>query len=115
MGGDFRRLSACRLCGSGDLREYIDFGEVALGNNLQPTAELAIKAASYPLTVFRCAACGHFQTRPRRRPEPALCDKLYISHRYRAELHPTFRSVFRLGGSDLRSDAGRAGFGCRLQ
>jgi len=61
MGGDFRRLSACRLCGSGDLREYIDFGEVALGNNLQPTAELAIKAASYPLTVFRCAVCGHFQ------------------------------------------------------
>jgi SAM-dependent methyltransferase len=56
-----RAIAACRLCDSPDLQLQIDFGRVPLGNNLQPTAEAARAAASYPLELNRCAACGHFQ------------------------------------------------------
>lgn len=56
-----RKITACRLCDQAALREHVDFGEVPLGNNLQETAEQARAAASYPLNLMRCAACGHFQ------------------------------------------------------
>lgn len=61
MAGSYRKIAACRLCDGIDLREYIDFGSVPLGNNLQMTAEAARAAASYPLNLVRCGACGHFQ------------------------------------------------------
>ena len=56
-----REIEACRLCGSGTLPRLIDFGAVALGNNLQQDADAARAAAAYPLELHRCAACGHFQ------------------------------------------------------
>ncbi|MEI9997254.1 MAG: class I SAM-dependent methyltransferase [Rhizomicrobium sp.] len=58
---DFRTIAACRLCGGAELGEIVDFGNVALGNNLLEDAAAARAAASYPLTLNRCAACGHFQ------------------------------------------------------
>jgi SAM-dependent methyltransferase len=61
MESGYRRLQACRLCGGTELRPYIDFGSVALGNNLQPTLELSRAATSYPLDVTRCGDCDHFQ------------------------------------------------------
>lgn len=56
-----RRIAACRLCQSMDLSEQVDFGAVALGNNLQETAEAARAAAAYPLNLNRCGDCGHYQ------------------------------------------------------
>lgn len=56
-----RAITACRLCGSRHLQPYVDFGNVPLGNNLQETQEAALAAASYPLDVSRCGACGHLQ------------------------------------------------------
>jgi len=61
MTGAVTKILQCRLCASERLLPYIDFGAVPLGNNLQPTRELARQADSYPLDVFRCEACGHFQ------------------------------------------------------
>jgi SAM-dependent methyltransferase len=54
-------ISACRLCGSDQLQQFLDFGEVALGNNLLESAEAAARAERYPLDLFRCQSCGHFQ------------------------------------------------------
>lgn len=59
--GQARRITACRLCAATELHEIIDFGEVPLGNNLQPTADAARAAARYPLNLNRCGQCGHFQ------------------------------------------------------
>lgn len=58
-----RRIEACRLCGAHDLRPYVDFGEVPLGNNLQEDIEEARAAARYPLDLARCGVCKHFQLR----------------------------------------------------
>lgn len=56
-----RTITSCRLCGAEGLQSYVDFGRVALGNNLQATQEAALAAESYPLELNRCGACGHFQ------------------------------------------------------
>lgn len=61
MNEEVRAIVACRLCGSGDLSHYVDFGNVALGNNLQESSAAARAASSYPLGLKRCAECGHFQ------------------------------------------------------
>lgn len=56
-----RKITTCRLCDGSDLSQIVDFGSVALGNNLQETAEGARAAATYPLVLNRCGDCGHFQ------------------------------------------------------
>jgi SAM-dependent methyltransferase len=61
MANGVRKIAACRLCNSADLREYFDFGLVPLGNNLQSNAPAAREVASYPLNLTRCGTCGHFQ------------------------------------------------------
>lgn len=61
MNQSVRAITSCRLCGAGQLQRYVDFGDVALGNNLQETREAALAAATYPLELNRCSTCGHFQ------------------------------------------------------
>lgn len=61
MNTAFRKIGACRLCGSKILQEYLDFGSVPLGNNLQTRIEAARAAESYPLALQRCSVCRHFQ------------------------------------------------------
>jgi SAM-dependent methyltransferase len=56
-----RRIGVCRLCGGSSLSQYLDFGSVPLGNNLQSGFDEAREAAAYPLVVDRCESCGHFQ------------------------------------------------------
>ncbi len=56
-----RALKECRLCGSADLGDFIDFGQVPLGNNLQLTSQQAKEVDAYRLDVLRCHECGHFQ------------------------------------------------------
>lgn len=56
-----RTIDSCRLCEGAGLTRIISFGEVPLGNDLRQTAEDARNAAEYPLDLFRCDACGHFQ------------------------------------------------------
>ena len=36
---NFSLIMNCRLCSSNNLKKFIDFGYVPLGNNLQETAE----------------------------------------------------------------------------
>jgi SAM-dependent methyltransferase len=57
----FRRIVTCRLCGSSDVGECVDFGNVPLGNNLQAKIQDALAAEMYPLDLTRCGSCGHFQ------------------------------------------------------
>lgn len=61
IGSSVRKITACRLCDGPGLSPVVDFGNVALGNNLQETAEGARQAETYPLVLNRCGACGHFQ------------------------------------------------------
>jgi SAM-dependent methyltransferase len=61
MNAAAREIVKCRLCAGSDLRQFISFGFVPLGNNLQESAESARAAGSYPLDLMRCGDCGHFQ------------------------------------------------------
>ncbi len=57
----FTKNNYCRLCKSKNLSNLIDFGDVALGNNLQDTFKEAINVEEYPLQVLNCNKCNHFQ------------------------------------------------------
>jgi SAM-dependent methyltransferase len=85
-----RRIAACRLCAATDLYEIIDFGEVPLGNNLQETSSAARAAARYPLDLYRCAKCGHFQLGHAVAPE-----ELYATnYTYLSGIGPSFIKHF---------------------
>jgi SAM-dependent methyltransferase len=58
---NFRTISECRLCSSKKLSSFINFGSIALGNNLQSTKKGAFNVDEYPLEVLNCEACNHFQ------------------------------------------------------
>ena len=57
----YKLLNLCRLCNGNDLKPFVNFGNIPLGNNLQKDYKKAIKAEKYPLKIQRCNQCGHFQ------------------------------------------------------
>lgn len=57
----YRLLTQCRLCAAEELDNWLDFGLLPLGNNLQNVKTNAKKVEEYPLAVNRCRKCGHFQ------------------------------------------------------
>ena len=65
----FKLTNECRLCKSKNLMSFVDFGSVALGNNLQDSKENALNANEYPLEIFRCLNCNHFQLSGKVDPE----------------------------------------------
>ena len=71
----YRFIDQCRLCDSSNLKPCFDFGDVPLGNNLAGSHDDALLADRYPLSVRRCAACGHFQLAVAVAPE-----KLYATN-----------------------------------
>lgn len=54
-------INECRLCLSNKLTDIIDFGNLALGNNLHKSVKEAKKAKTYPLKLNKCLECNHFQ------------------------------------------------------
>jgi hypothetical protein len=58
---DYHRRTTCRACGSGDLVEVLDMGEMPLANAfIEP--ENAADEKQYPLTLAFCRACSLLQT-----------------------------------------------------
>ncbi len=51
----------CRLCRSRELKKFINFGKIPLGNNLLKNFTFAKKADQYNLTVVQCNNCNHYQ------------------------------------------------------
>ena len=54
-------IKNCRLCSSLNLKSFIDFGKLPLGNNLQKNFTLALNTSNFPLHMLRCLNCNHFQ------------------------------------------------------
>src|SRR3979411_3495092 len=89
-----RSIAACRLCAAADLQEIIDFGEVPLENNLQETGSAARAAARYPLDLYRCAECGHFQLGHAVAPEALYATNYtYLSGIGTSVIKPLYRSA----------------------
>ena len=57
----YKTINKCRLCGGADLEQFLNFSEVALGNNYQHSFSLAKSAETYPLGVQCCKDCCHIQ------------------------------------------------------
>ena len=55
------RVTRCRSCGSGDLREFLSLGSTPIANALPEPAETGTPDASYPLAVGFCADCALVQ------------------------------------------------------
>jgi SAM-dependent methyltransferase len=53
-----QKHTACRVCGHGELKPYLDLGLIPLANNLFETQEEAINAPRLPLVVAWCDNCG---------------------------------------------------------
>ena len=97
-----RRITACRLCAATNLHEIIDFGEVPLGNNLQQTRVAALAAERYPLELFRCGQCGHFQLGHAVAPE-----ELYATnYTYLSGIGPSFVRHFDAYASWVEATCG---------
>ena len=60
MGKIFYYIKKCRLC-NGEIKEEINFGKVAIGNDLSNHFHNAKKARKLPLSLNRCRKCNHFQ------------------------------------------------------
>lgn len=58
---NFVNLNNCRLCLSYNLKKFISFSSVQIGNNLPISAALSKKVKKYELRVMRCSNCNHFQ------------------------------------------------------
>ncbi len=66
---NFKLIKYCRLCNSGDLTPFIEFGKVSLGNDLQETYLNSLKCIKYPLAINKCKNCDHFQLSISVKPE----------------------------------------------
>ena len=66
---NYKNIQKCRLCNSVSLNSFINFDNVALGNNLQSNFKKAKMAEEYPLEVLNCQSCNHFQLSCSVRPE----------------------------------------------
>lgn len=79
----FTAINACRVCGSKDLKEYIDLGEMPLVNNLSQNKNEPDHR--FPLKVNYCAGCSHSQL-------SGVVDSklLFSSYVYRSSMSQTF-------------------------
>ena len=54
-------ILSCRLCKSKKLDTFLDFGYIAIGNNLASSSRDALNLKKYPLKIKKCIKCNHFQ------------------------------------------------------
>ncbi len=57
---EYKLIKCCRLC-QGNLKQIINFGNVAIGNNLVKNFSKAKKVKKYPLSINNCSKCNHYQ------------------------------------------------------
>jgi SAM-dependent methyltransferase len=104
--------TACLLCQSPSVEEFLDLGRTALANKFLAAEELSLPEPAYPLKVGFCHACGHVQLTDIVPPASMFEDYLYVSsasdtlksHLY--ELSDIVVERRGLGAKDLVIDIG---------
>lgn len=74
---NYSTINSCRLCKHDDLYLVLDFGKVSLANSY-PSTQDEIEN-QYPLTVSKCAKCGHVQLNETINPEILFTEYAYAS------------------------------------
>lgn len=79
---DYKFVTECRICGSSNLRKYLDLGNQPLANNLVE----GLSAKKYPLQVLFCEKCSLSQLSIVVSPKI-----LYKDYPYRSSISQTFK------------------------
>ena len=74
-----QKTTACLVCGSGKVDQFLDLGEMALANQFLRKDEIASREPKYPLRVGFCNACGHVQLMESVPPLEMFANYLYVS------------------------------------
>lgn len=85
---DYKRLTRCRVCGSKDLKKYLDLGKQPLANSLLSFKDSPVKR--YPLEVLFCKDCALSQLSIVVDPEI-----LYSNYPYNSSISETFKEHCR--------------------
>lgn len=105
-------MTTCIVCGSTDVRVFLDLGRMPLANKFLSEEELALPEPTYPLRVGFCMRCTHVQLMEHVPPSAMFDDYLYISgmsDTLREHLHDLASIVVSrrgLGADDLVVDIG---------
>lgn len=79
MSWKVKKLNKCRICGSQDLRIFLDLGKTALANSFIKKSELSKKEDKFPLAVYFCETCKLSQLTHIVNPEILFRDYVYFS------------------------------------
>jgi SAM-dependent methyltransferase len=101
-----RAVTACRMCGSGDLERYLDLGYTPPADQFRRADQLDEPSVHFPLRVVACVACGLSQLDYVVRPEILYQDE----YPYEASTTRAGRLHFRAFAAHV---AKRFGFGER--
>src|SRR5689334_8150160 len=93
---------SCLVCGSAELKLFLDLGSTALANKFVAEDELGKPEPTYPLRVAFCPSCPHVQLPYRVSPQAMFNDYLYISSASRTlKNHLSSRSRTLIGRLEL--------------
>src|SRR3989344_5772723 len=82
-----RQITACRICRSSDLTQFLDLGMQPLANSFLRKEDLDKQEPQYPLRVALCGSCNLVQLRDVVDPEIMFRDYLYFSSGMPASQH----------------------------
>ena len=105
-------MTNCIVCGTAEVREFLDLGVTSLANKFLTDQELQQKESTFPLRVGYCENCGHVQLMEHVPPSEMFDHYLYVSSMSDtliAHLHELARVVCErlgLGNDDLVVDVG---------
>ena len=75
----YRTVTKCRICGGGNLRQFLNLGETALANSFLKSKDLEKEELKFPLRVLFCEDCNFSQLGEVVSPEILFRDYVYFS------------------------------------
>ena len=75
---EFRIIESCRLCGAKELKQFINFGDVPLGNNLFDNKKEAVDCKSIPIISTTMSKLLSFSTNNVCISQSFIRNKLYL-------------------------------------
>lgn len=92
-------ISRCRICGSDNLSDVLDFGEQFLSSSfVKDNAQEELATIRVPLSAVLCGVCGLVQLR-----QTVDRDLMYRSYFYRSETNPMMREALKDIVRDINS------------
>ena len=73
------KVTACRVCGTSNLFEVMDFGRMALANAYLADASAIAGEAMFPMALCLCEQCGYVQINEEVAPEVLFKNYLYVT------------------------------------